>query len=162
MDSWISIAGSVASIVGAVWAYVEAKKSAMSATKAENIRAELIERREMLEISKVHAVTIEILREISKFGPSSTSSTIRGVKASDVAKKVEEFSRFLNEHSSHFHRSFENDAKKLCASLKPIIEELSEAQSFEDKKNAGKQIYYLIDAFLPQVKELSDGKKEAP
>ena len=67
MDSWMSIAGSVASIGGAIWAFLEARKSAESATKAENIRNELIDRRGMVEVSKVHTKTIEILRETSNF-----------------------------------------------------------------------------------------------
>lgn len=161
MDSWISIAGSVASIGGAIWAYAEAKNSAQSATKAEKIRNELVGRREMIEVSKVHAETVGILRQISDIGPSCTQSSIRGVRVPELAKKVEEYSRFLNEHSGHFNTLFENNAKSLCSKLKPYIEKLSEAQSFEDKKDSGKEIYYLINAFLPQVKELSDGKKEA-
>jgi hypothetical protein len=162
MDSWISIAGSVASLGGAYWAYVEARNSAKHATEAEKIRNELVGRRGMVEVSKVHAETVNILRDISQVGPTCTTSTIRGVRTSDLAKKVEEYSRFLNEHSGHFDTLFENNAKALCTSLKPYIESLAEAQSFDDKKNSGKEIYYLINGFLPQVKELSDGKKEAP
>ena len=159
MDSWMSIAGSVASIGGAIWAFLEARKSAESATKAENIRNELIDRRGMVEVSKVHTKTIEILRETSNFGPTCTPISIKGIKASDVAK---EYSRFLNEHSSYFDTLFENNAKNLCDSLKQHIENLSEAETFDEKKKAGKEIYYLINSFLPQVKQLSDGKKEAP
>ena len=162
MDSWISIASSVASIGGAIWAYHGARESAKSATKAEIIRNELVDRREMIEVSKVYTNTVEILREISKFGPTSTSITVKGIKASDIAKKVEEYSRFLNEHRSHFDTLFANNAKDLCDLLKQHIENLSDAERFEDKKRAGKEIYYLIESFLPQVKQLSDGKKEAP
>ena len=68
----------------------------------------------------------------------------------------------MNEHSSYFDTLFENNAKNLCDSLKQHIENLSEAETFDEKKKAGKEIYYLINSFLPQVKQLSDGKKEAP
>lgn len=56
--------------------------------------------------------------------------------------------------------SSDNKAQQLCESLKIDIELLSEAKIFEDKKSAGKRIYYLINDFMPVVKGLSDDKKE--
>jgi len=44
--------------------------------------------------------------------------------------------------------------------LRPDIEALSEAKSFDNKKAAGKSIYYKIDGFMPFVKEISDARKE--
>jgi len=44
--------------------------------------------------------------------------------------------------------------------LHPDIEALSEAKSFDDKKAAGKSIYYKIDSFMSFAKELSDERKE--
>ena len=161
MDSLLSIASSLVSIGGAIWDYHEAKESAKSATQVEIIRNELIDRREMIEVSKVYTNTIEILREISKFGPTSTTINVRGINASDVAKKVEEYSRFLNEHSNHFDALFSNNAKNLCDLLKQYLEKFADADTFEDRKSAGKEIYYLIENFLPQVKRLLDRKKEA-
>ena len=55
MDSFLSITGSIASVGGAIWAYIQAKSAANSASQAEKIRDELIERREIVEVSSVHA-----------------------------------------------------------------------------------------------------------
>lgn len=92
---------------------------------------------------------------------SCNVNTIKGLKCADIAREVIEYSRFLNEHSSYFNNSFKNEAKELCESIRCDIESLAEATTFEDKKTAGKSIYYKIDGFLPIVKSLSDEKREA-
>lgn len=160
METWLSIIGSIASIGGAIWAFYEAKQASKSASKAEMVRDEVIRRRKMLEVSQVHAETNRILNVVSKVGPSCNSTLLRGVNSSDIAKEVEEYSRFINEQSSHFTNFFENHANELCNAIKDDIEALAEAKSNEEKKLAGKTIYYKIYNFLPTVKQLSDEKRE--
>lgn len=161
MGTWISVIGSIASIGGAGWAWCQAVQASKSATKAEKVKGEIIERRKIVEVSQVHRETTRILQIVSKVGPSCNSSTLRGVNCSHIATEVAEYSRFLNEHSSHFTDFFENKARDLCASLKDDIEKLAEAKSFDEKKSAGKSIYYKIDEFVPTVKSLSDEKRES-
>lgn len=159
-ETWISTIGSLASIGGAIWAFFEARKAALSANKAETVRDEIIERRKIVEVSQVHAETSRILKVVSTVGPSCTPSFLKGVNCGAIAKDIEEYSRYINEHSSHFSDFFENKARALCGDLLPDIELLAEAKSFEDKKAAGKSIYYKINSFMPFVKELADEKKE--
>ena len=159
-EEWISVIGSIASIGGAIWAYTEAKKAKLSATKAEIIKIEMVDRRKLVEVSQVHSETSRILKTVSAVGPACNSSIIRGINCANIAKDVEEYCRFINEQSSHFTDFFDNKAQQLCEALKEDIENLSEAKVFEDKKKAGKNIYYLINEFMPVVKGLSDEKKE--
>lgn len=160
MDSFLSIAGSVASIGGAIWAFVEARSAAASASKAELVRNELIDRRKLVEVSKVYAQTERILAVVSKIGPSCNIKTLKGVDCAGIAKEVEEYSRHLNAQSAHFSDFFENKARDLCNDLKDDIEELSEASTPEGKKAVGKRIYYKINSFMPFVKGLADEKQE--
>ncbi|EOW9422317.1 hypothetical protein ACOCGP_003537 [Vibrio cholerae] len=160
LESWISVIGSIASIGGAIWAFIEANKASKSASKAEKVKGELVERRKLVEVSQVHAETSRILKTVSTVGPSCNSSLLRGVNCANIAKEVEEYCRYINEQSSHFSDFFDNKAKELCAAVRPNVELLSEAKTFDEKKSAGKTIYYLIDGFMPLVKGLSDEKKE--
>ncbi|NLR33966.1 hypothetical protein [Aeromonas hydrophila] len=160
MDSLISIAGSVTSIGGAIWAFVEARNAASSATKAKSVRDELIDRRKLVEVSKVFAQTERLLMVVSKIGPSCNPKTLKGVDCTAIAQEVEEYSRFLNTQGAHFSEHFENKAKILCDDLKNDIEELSEVTISETKKDIGKRIYYKINEFMPFVKELTDEKQE--
>ncbi len=159
-EKWVSVIGSFASIAGAIWAYTEAKKAKLSASHAEKIKGEIVDRRKLVEVSQVHSETSRILKTVSAVGPACNPSIIRGVNCANIAKEVEEYCRFINEQNSHFTDFFDNKAQQLCEALKTDIELLSEAKTFEDKKSAGKSIYYLINDFMPVVKGLSDDKKE--
>ena len=160
MDSILSILGSIASIGGAVWAYRQARRSKKYATEARRFRDDIINRRELVEVSQVYTETKRILHVVSRVGPTCTADSIKGIDCAGIAREVEEYSRFLNEQNSHFNEFFNNRAKKLCDSLVGDIETLSEALEFEDIKKNGKNIYYKIYEFLPFVKSLTDEKKE--
>ena len=160
MESWLSILGSVASIGGAIWAYVQARRSRSFAEQAKMARDELVERRKVIEVSKVHAETIRILRIVSSVGPTCTSTSIKTIKCHEIAKEVEEYTRSLNEQSPHFTHMLGNQARDLCKALKLDIEALAEAHDFDSVKSAGKSIYYKIDDFMPLVKTIMDEKKE--
>lgn len=93
-------------------------------------------------------------------GSSCNSSRVRGINCANIAQEAEEYCRFINEQSTHFTTAFDNQAKELCELLQKDIELLAEAKTFEEKKNAGKSIYYQINDFMPVVKSLADDKKE--
>jgi len=160
VEKWLSIISAIASIGGAVWALYEANTASKSASKAETVRDEIIKRRKMVEVSQVYTETNRILKTVSAVGPSCNQSLLRGINCANIARDVEEYSRFINEQSSHFSGLFENRAKELCADLNGDIEALSEAKTFENKKAVGKSIYYKINNFMPAVKTLADEKKE--
>ncbi|HHC7068797.1 TPA: hypothetical protein ACN37Q_004638, partial [Vibrio parahaemolyticus] len=161
IETWLSVAGSIASIGGAVWAWKEAVKSDKAASKAEQVKDEIVDKRKLVEVSQVYSETSRILKRVSKVGPACNSSSIKGINCADIASEVEEYCRYINEQSAHFAFFMDNEAQKLYEDLKDDIENLSEAKSFAEKKEAGKRIYYKINGFMPVVKNLSDDKKES-
>jgi len=160
VESLLSILGSIASIGGAVWAYYQAVQSKKYATEARHLRDDIVNRRKLVEVSQVYSETKRILNVVSRIGPTCTADSIKGIDCAGIAKEVEEYSRFLNEQSSHFDEFFNNRARELCDQLASDIEALSEATQFENIKKNGKNIYYKIYEFLPFVKSLTDEKKE--
>lgn len=160
MDSPLSILGSLASIGAAIWAFIEAKKAARAATRAAAMRDEIIHRRGLIEVSQVYADTKRILAVAAEVGPTTNAKLLRGVDTSNTARQIEEYARLLLEQSSHFSDLFGNEARTLCERLRPDIESLAEATTPEQKKAAGKSIYYCISAFMPIAKRLADGQRE--
>lgn len=160
-ETIVSVVGSIASIGGAIWAFVEADKAAKSVTKAESVRDEIINRRELIEVSKVHSETTRILKVASRVGPSSDLRRLTGFNAPEIASEIEEYVRFLSEHSSHFSELFENTARDLCDSLRDDISVLADARDPQSIKDIGKVIYNKIHGFLPTVKMISDLKRES-
>ncbi len=150
----------MASLAGAIWAFVEARKAATAATQVEKLHEELIHLRKTAEVSVVYSETKKILLNVSKVGPSCIEKHLKGLDCSEIAKEVLDYTSLLIEQSEHFSEYFQNNAIKLCSDLKNDIEGLSEAITFNDKKKFGKGIYYKIQTFLPTAKELSDKKRE--
>ncbi|MGI2130121.1 hypothetical protein ACRN93_02130 [Shewanella baltica] len=87
----------------------------------------MIDRRRLVEVSKVHAQTDKILSVVSKIGPSCNIKKLKGVDFHGIAKEVEEYARYLNEQSSNFSDLFVNKAISLCNELNEDIEALSDA-----------------------------------
>lgn len=160
MDSPLSIASSIASIGAAIWAFIEARKSAKAATLAQTVRDEIVHRRHLVEVSQLYAETKRILAVISDVGPATNAKLLRGIDATRIAQDVEEYTRSLLDQSGHFSDVFGNEARILCEQLRPDIEALAEAISSEEKKARGKSIYYRISAFMPIVKQLADRQRE--
>lgn len=160
MDSPLSIAGSVASIGAAIWAFVQARKATAAATKAALMRDEIVNRRHLIEVSQIYADTKRILAVTREVGPAANVKLLRGFDASKVARQVEEYAQQLLEQSSHYHDHFGNAAKDLCDQLRPQIESLADATTPEQIKSAGKSICHSIEAFVPLAKALADGQRE--
>lgn len=159
-EIFASIASSIVSIIAAIFSFKKAREAMDSATEAERFRDEMAYRKDVIEISQVLMETQRILSSVSKVGPSCTPNFIRGVKCESIAREVEEYCRFLYTHCSHFSRLFENNAISLCEELKHDIELLAEAKTFDEKKRAGKSIYYKILNFTYIAKDLADDKTE--
>lgn len=161
MDKWISIAGSIASIGAAMWAFIEALKASRSASRAQQIRDEMVFRREIIEVSQVHTETNRILRVVSKIGgPATNLKMLAGIDINGIAKDLEEYARFINEHSTHYTEFFKNKARELCDDINPDIQSLSEAQTAEQIKAVGTRIYQNISRFLPNAKSFADERRE--
>ena len=160
METFVSIVGSVASIFGAIWALLEARKAARSADAAERVRQELVDRRKLAEITQIHSEIRRVLVVVARVGPTSTAQLVKGVNCADIAREVEAFGAMLLEQSSHFSDLYSDRASELRNDLKLDIEGLAEAKTFEDKKRYGKSIYYKIENFTPVVKQLADSKQE--
>ena len=160
MDSTLSILGSLASIGGAIWAFVEARKSTNAATKAEALRNEIVQRRKLLEVSQVYVETRRILGLVSAAGPSSTPQLLRAINCAQIPTEIEQYGRSLMEFSSNCSDVFGNEAKSLCESLRADIEALAEAATPDEKKMHGKSAYYKIERFIPVAKQYADDRRE--
>lgn len=88
LESWISVIGSIASIGGAIWAFIEANKASKSASKAEKVKGELVERRKLVEVSQVHAETSRILKTVSTVGPSCNSRSSEALIVQTLLKRL--------------------------------------------------------------------------
>jgi hypothetical protein len=160
MEALLSILGSIASIFGAGWALREARKAARSAAAAAKVRDELIDRRKLTELAQIHIETKRVLALVAKVGQTSTPQLVKGVNCAEIAREVESFASMLLEQRSHFSDIYADKATELRDDLRPDVQGLAAARTFEDKKRFGTSIYLKLENFTPVVKQLTEEKRE--
>ena len=155
---FLYILGALASIGAAIFSVSQAESAKNSASKAEIYKNELESRRDLVEVSQIHSETTRILGIVARVGPACSKQSTRGINPQSIAEDVQQYTRFLNEHSGHFARFFENEAKKLCSQLDLLVEDLSQTKisDFASVKEKGSTIYRLINGFMPIIKRLKD------
>lgn len=159
-DQWLSVLGSIVSIGAAIWAFIEARKSMAAASKAETIKNEMIDRRQLVEASKIHSETERVILKVSQIGPASRIEVLSGININDILNEVQNFSTFIIAQSEQYDDKFKKTAKKLNKDLQTNIDELSQSNLKEDYKRIGTIIFNALQGFLPTTKSLADGRRE--
>lgn len=131
-DQWLSVLGSIVSIGAAIWAFIEARKSMAAASKAETIKNEMIDRRQLVEASKIHSETERVILKVSQIGPASRIEVLSGININDILNEVQNFSTFIIAQSEQYDDKFKKTAKKLNKDLQTNIDELSQSNLKED------------------------------
>lgn len=157
---WIGLIGSIASIGAAVWTVVQARRARNAASDAENFRDEIIEKRRLVEVSQLYKETGRILTAVTAVGPTCGQKSLRGIDCSKIAGDVLEYTRFLGHQAVDLPSPFKEKVGAFLVNIKPDIESLSEAVTYQEIKASGKSIYYRIDGLMPEIKKLVDEKRE--
>lgn len=119
----------------------------------------MVERKQLAEISHVYTETVRILKVVSRVGPSCIEDHIPGIDCGEIARDVADYAQLINEHQSHFQLANTNHARSLSNKLHPKIENFSSSINSDDILSTGREIYYLINKFLPRIKLIADEKE---
>lgn len=159
-DNGLSVVGSIASIGAAIWAFVEARKAMAAASKAETIKNEMIDRRQLVEASKIHSETERVISKVSQIGPASRVEVLSGINIDDILNEVQSFSTFIIAQSEQYDDNFKRTVKKLNKDLQTDIDKLSQSTLEYEYKQIGTKIFSALQGFLPTAKSLADGRRE--
>lgn len=154
----LAVWSAIASITGAAIAIWQAWRSRRSATEAKMVRDELVRRRDVGDVEAVAVETSRILKVVAKVGPSSTAESMRGVAAADIAAEVDAYRMTIGERSSAFGSGGENEIERLCSALEPEIVRLSEAENFDEMKDAGRSIHGKVMEFHTAIRRFAREK----
>lgn len=156
----LTVIGTVASVGGAGVAIWQAGLSKSAASRAEDARDELIERRETAELAQLQVVFKKALRSMEKYGPGSVPTSISGVSQANDAADVQELIIVLREHRAHFGTSFMNEADALCGRITPLLDEFAKA-AVEELRNRGGRVFLELSTFSAVIKKRLDKKRES-
>lgn len=157
---WLSIVGSVASIVGAIWAWKEAIKSSKSATKAEQIKTQMINQRKTSELSELKPLVIDAINSVNKYSTSMTSSLIGAGKTTKEteAEKIQKLLNKIGEFSDYFQDGFAN---QFFATSNRSLQSFLEANNPQDSKRHGMDLHKQMVDFSSILRKNLTEKKES-
>lgn len=156
---WLSIVGSIASIGGAIWAWREAVKSSNFASKAEQIKTQMINQRKTSELSELKPLVSEALECVKRYSTTMTSSLI-GADTSNKENEAAKVQSLLNkivEFSDYFTDGFATDFFDAShASLQSFLN----ASTPNDSKKFGMELHRQIVDFSSILRKALTDKKE--
>ena len=156
---WLGLISAIASIGSAIWAAVEARSSAKSASQAELVRDRMVNHRYVAESHQLLQSTRAMLQTVSAIGPSCMQRNLRGLDVRNISAQLVTYCTTLNE-SSYLFAGTDNPAIELSDELLQKAGIIAAAQSLEDVTLAGRQAFTGINLFLPKIKQISDDRRE--
>lgn len=156
---WLGLISALASIGSAIWAAVEARSSAKSASQAELVRDRMVNHRYVAESHQLLQSTRAMLQTVSAIGPSCMQRNLRGLDVRNISAQLVTYCTTLNENSYLFADN-DNPAIELSVELLQRAGIIAAAQSLEDVTLAGRQAFTAINLFLPKIKQISDERRE--
>ena len=156
--SFIAIIGTIASIVGAIFSFWQAKKSKKSAIEASQVKSQLLHHRKTSELAQLLALCRKVQKIMVKYGPASTQNSLQGIVPDNDAKEVQDFILLLKENRSYFQKKQTNDADTFCEDMNTLISTFVQSGDKENLRRVGTEMLFKINTMLSIIKKKLDYK----
>lgn len=156
---WLSIVGSVASIGGAIWAWREAVKSSKSASKAEQIKTQMINQRKTSELSELKPLVFAATECVKRYSTTMVSRLAGSgdTTKEDEAEKIQTLLNKIIEFGDYFPDGFSEQFFEIShRSLQSFLA----ATSPEDSKKYGMDLHKQMVDFSSVLRKNLTEKKE--
>lgn len=154
--STVSLVGSLASILGAAWAWRQAYLAKGAATKAEKIKKQLCNITDFSNLSELKGLNETTQKTIRKYACSSNEN-IDGV---DVPPDVELVYKLLEKINELNHLFPTEEFAQSCKNLELPLQKLLAARTSEEIKQHGYDVYGKLRPILLTVRKETRKKKE--
>ena len=156
---YLSIIGSLASILGAIWAWKEARSSEKSANKAKQIKEQLISHRKTSELVELQSLHNTALLAFKKYG-SSSSTSLTGINHNSDAQLSLDFIHKLKEFREYFNSMSGNAADNLFNEINDELATFKNVTNSQQISSHGTLILNHLASFAPLLKREATLQKE--
>lgn len=134
------------SIGGGVYAWRQAKSAKESATQAEEVRKDILSKRDTNELSTLSAMLAKAIQTMDKFGPGSKPDLL-GYSPNNDSTSVREVTSCIALHMAMLRTIFEQKIDEIHSNLTEHLSEFGEADSDREWILAGRKIYLQLTEF---------------
>lgn len=157
--SW-TIVGAVASLLGAGIAIWQASKAKSAANEAKSVKEQILDHRQISELSKIQSSCRKAQNAMAKYGPASSLNSLSGLDPEHDAKEVQDFLLLITENRDYFKHNIKpnlwNEADSLSDKIHPILIEFVDETEGKKLKASGTKILLELNQFSSTIKKLVD------
>lgn len=153
----ITVIGTGASIWGAATSLKQAKAAKTSADEASRVQGQLINQRKTSELAELKVHCEKAIKCMEKYGPSSASTSVRGVRSKSDADEVQNLILEANKSKGVF---LKGEVDVFVLKVTPLLEKFVDPLQADNIKLNGQTILMEVSSFLSVVKASLDSKRE--
>ena len=139
----VSILGSIASLWGAWYAWLQAKESKLAASFAEKIKNQLIHHRDIESISKLEPLAKTSISKMRKYSVNR-GDELSGITPQYDADHVQEYINEVYALADYFP---DNKAHLLYQKVNALIQSFVDSNQDQERKKLGNEIHNELVAF---------------
>lgn len=155
--TWI---GTLASLIGAGYAFKQAGDAKDAASEAKRVQASLVDHRKAAELAELQNACRHALKALSRYGPGAVPESLKGASTSADAKEIQDFLVAVKEQRAHFDSKQPNEADVFYSDSTPQLESLARAVTVEQMCEAGGRLFVLLTSFSAVIKRQADLRRE--
>ncbi|OIN06171.1 hypothetical protein BFS86_19360 [Shewanella algae] len=155
----LTVIGSIASIIGALWAWKQAVDASGSATKAEEIKSQIINQRKTSELSEIRPLLEQSLTAMRRYSTRMAASIIGDEPTSkeDEAEKVQACLNKIMEYSEYFQDDF---ASQFYETAHDSLQKFLNSTVPEEVKKHGMDLHKQMVDFSSVLRKQINEKRE--
>lgn len=152
----LAVLGAIASIAGAVMSFRSAGEAVTAQEAAESARDQIRKRARHSDAVTLLHLANAALRAVEKYGPGAANMLSMGANAAADAQQVRDYLKALQENRGMFGVASPNPADLLYAKAIVLVETLTQGDTRDVRRNAGKELWELLTKFIHRHKAQRD------
>jgi hypothetical protein len=156
----LTFLGTVASIVGAIFSFFQAKRSRNAAKEAKHVQKQLVHQRQTSELAQIQASCERAIKSMDRYGIASAPGSLQGVDPANEANDVQAFILVLKKNKAYFRGNAANEIDLFVAEVSQLLDTFAQSSEPGDLRKYGNQILMKLGDCAAVIKTRFESKRD--
>jgi len=157
----IGVAGSAASIIGAILSLQAAKKAKSAAEQAESAKNLIIRKQKTTNLAEILFEAKRVQKIFGKYSTAQSNRSLAGVEFAKDSETLQDYVFNFNENRQLIEETTDIETQAVYDELNKLMKSFSEAKAVGDKKEFGNQVRLAIDDIIFKIRKEIDYRNSA-
>lgn len=155
-----SVAGTLASIIGALYSIYASRRAKSAADIAISARDQILAKKKTTDLVEILHSAKRLQKVFVKYTTAQTRKSLSGANFSDDANQLREFISLLNEKRSLIEENSSFNIIKYYVELVELLDNYSGENTVTNKQSNGKLLIRVIDSLIYDLRKIVDHRNE--